>query len=44
VKVKDRSFDTNDVVEAEFQAVLNALADHDFQDAFIIYRSTRKNA
>jgi predicted helicase len=27
-------FDTIEVIEAESQAVLNTLTDHDFQDAF----------
>jgi hypothetical protein len=34
IKLKGRHFDTTEVIEAEFQAVLNALAERDFQDAF----------
>jgi hypothetical protein len=34
IKLKGRRFDTIDVVEAELQAVLNTLTEHDFQDAF----------
>jgi hypothetical protein len=32
IKLKDRHFDTTMVIEAESQAVLNALTEHDFQD------------
>jgi hypothetical protein len=32
--LEDRHFDTIQVIEAESQAVLNSLTDHDFQDAF----------
>jgi hypothetical protein len=31
---KGRQFDTIEVIEAESQAVLNTLTEHDFQDAF----------
>jgi hypothetical protein len=34
IKLKDRHFDTVEVIEAESQAVLNTLTEHDFQDAF----------
>jgi hypothetical protein len=34
IKLKGRHFDTNEVTDAESQAVLNTLTDHDFQDAF----------
>jgi hypothetical protein len=34
IKLKDRHFDTTEVIEAESQAVLNTLTEHDFQDAF----------
>jgi hypothetical protein len=34
IKLKGRHFDTIETVEAEPQAVLNGLTDHDFQDAF----------
>jgi hypothetical protein len=34
IKMKDRHFDTIEVIEAESQAVLNTLTEHDFQDAF----------
>jgi hypothetical protein len=34
VKQKGRHFDTNEVIEAESQAVLNTLTEHDFHDAF----------
>jgi transposase len=34
IKLKGRHFDTIDVMEAESQAVLNTLTEHDFQDAF----------
>jgi hypothetical protein len=32
--MKGRHFDTNEVIEAELQAVLNTLPEHNFQDAF----------
>jgi hypothetical protein len=34
IKLKDRHFDIIEVMEAESQAVLNTLTEHDFQDAF----------
>jgi hypothetical protein len=33
-KLKDRHFDTIEVIEAEARAVLNTLTEHGFQDAF----------
>jgi hypothetical protein len=33
IKMKDCHFDTTEVMEAESQAVLNTLTEHDFQDA-----------
>jgi hypothetical protein len=33
VKLKVRNFDTIELIEAESQAVLNTLTEHDFQDA-----------
>jgi hypothetical protein len=32
IKLKGRHFDTTEVMEAESQAVLNALTEQDFQD------------
>jgi hypothetical protein len=32
--LKGRHFDTIEVIEAESQAVLNTLTEHNFQDAF----------
>jgi hypothetical protein len=34
IKLKGRHFDTIEVIEAESQAVLNALTEHNFQNAF----------
>jgi hypothetical protein len=34
VKLKGCRFDTGEVIEAESQAVLNILTEHDLQDAF----------
>jgi hypothetical protein len=34
IKLRDRHFDTPEVMEAESQAVPNTLTDHDFQDEF----------
>jgi hypothetical protein len=34
IKLKGHHFDTNEVIEAESQTVLNTLREHDFQDAF----------
>jgi hypothetical protein len=33
IKLKGHYFDTIELIEAESQAVLNTLAEHDFQDA-----------
>jgi hypothetical protein len=35
IKLKGRHFDTTEMIEAESQAVLNTLTEHDFQDAFL---------
>jgi hypothetical protein len=34
IKLKGRHFDTTEGIEAESQAVLNTLTEHNFQDAF----------
>jgi hypothetical protein len=34
MKLKCRRIDTTEVIEAESQAELNTLTEHDFQDAF----------
>jgi hypothetical protein len=34
MKLKGRHFDKTQVLEAESQAVLNTITEHDFQDAF----------
>jgi hypothetical protein len=34
IKLRDRNFDTIEVNEAEQQAGLNTITEHDFQDAF----------
>jgi hypothetical protein len=34
IKLKGQYFDTNEVIEAEFQVVLNTFTEHDFQDVF----------
>jgi hypothetical protein len=34
IKLKGRHFDTTELIEAEWQAVLNTLTEHDFQYAF----------
>jgi hypothetical protein len=34
IKLKGRHFDTIEVLEAESQAVLNTLTEHNFQDTF----------
>jgi hypothetical protein len=39
IKLKGRHFDTTEVIEAESQAVLNSLTEHDFQVAFKNERS-----
>jgi hypothetical protein len=41
LKLKGRHFDTTEAMEAESQAVLNSLTEHDFQDAFKNGRSWR---
>jgi hypothetical protein len=33
ITLKDLHFDTDEAIEAETQAVLNTLTNHDFQDA-----------
>jgi hypothetical protein len=33
IKLKDRHFDTIEVIEADLQIVLNTLIEHSFQDA-----------
>jgi hypothetical protein len=44
VKLKSHHVDTNEVIEAETQAVLNTLTEHDFQDAFKNGRSAGNGA
>jgi hypothetical protein len=44
IKLKDRHFDTVEVIESESQAVLNTLTEHDFQDAFKDGRSAGNGA
>jgi hypothetical protein len=44
IQLKDRHFDTNEVMESESQAVLNSLTEHDFQDAFKNGRSSGNGA
>jgi hypothetical protein len=34
IKLKGRHFDTTEAIEAELQAVLNTLTEHDVKDAF----------
>jgi hypothetical protein len=34
IKLKGRHFDIIEIIEAESQAVLNTLIEHNFQDAF----------
>jgi hypothetical protein len=41
IQLKGRHFDTVEVIEAESLAVLNALREHDFQDAFKSGRSAK---
>jgi hypothetical protein len=36
IRLKGRHFDTTEVIEAESQAVLNTLTEHDFQDVINI--------
>jgi hypothetical protein len=40
LKLKDRHFDTTEVIEAESQAVLNTFTEHDLQNAFRKGRSS----
>jgi hypothetical protein len=44
IKLKGSHFDTVEVIEAESQAVLNTLTEHDFQDAFKNGRSAGNGA
>jgi hypothetical protein len=44
IKLRGHHFDTIEVMEAESQAVLNTLTEHDFQDAFKNGRSTGNGA
>jgi hypothetical protein len=44
IKLKDRHFDTIEVMEAASQAVLNTFTEHDFQDSFKDVRSAGKGA
>jgi hypothetical protein len=39
IKLKGRHFDTKEVIEAESQAMLNTIREHDFHDAIKIGRS-----
>jgi hypothetical protein len=44
IKLKDRHFYTTEVIEVESQAVLNALSEQNFQDAFQNGRSNGNSA
>jgi hypothetical protein len=44
IKLKGRHFDTVEVIEAESQAVLNALTENDFQDTYKNGRSAGNGA
>jgi hypothetical protein len=44
IKLIGSHFDTTEVIEAESQAVLNSLTEHDFQRAFKIGRNAGKGA
>jgi hypothetical protein len=44
IKLKRSHFDTNEVIEAESQAVLNTHTEHDSQDTFRNSRSTGNEA
>jgi hypothetical protein len=44
IKLKGRHFDTIELIEAESQAVLNTLTEHDFKDAFKNGRSPGNGA
>jgi hypothetical protein len=37
IKLKGCHFDTIEAIEAESEAIPNALTEHDFQDAFITW-------
>jgi hypothetical protein len=43
-KWKGRHFDTTEVIEADSQAVLNTLTEHDLKDAFKNGRSAENGA
>jgi hypothetical protein len=43
-KLNGRHFDTSEVVEAEWQAVLNTLTHYDFQYAFKNWKNAGKGA
>jgi 23S rRNA maturation mini-RNase III len=42
IKMKGLHFDTTEVIEAESQAVLNTLTEHDFKDAFKNWQKRRE--
>jgi hypothetical protein len=42
IKLKGCHIDTIEVIEAESQAVLNTLTEHDFRDAFKVWQSCLK--
>jgi hypothetical protein len=44
IKLKDRHFDIIDAIEAESQAMLNTITEHDFQDAFKNVRNGENGA
>jgi hypothetical protein len=44
IKLKGRHFDTIEAFEAESQAMLNTLTEHDFEDAFENSRSAANGA
>jgi hypothetical protein len=44
IKLKGCHFDTTEVIEAELQAMLNTLTEHDFQDALNNGRSAGDGA
>jgi hypothetical protein len=44
IKLKGSHFDRIEVIEAEWEAVLNTLTEHDFQDAFKHGRRARNGA
>jgi hypothetical protein len=44
IKLKGRHFDTIEVIEAESQAVLNTLTEHDFQDALKMAEALERGA